>query len=272
MRIDMIWKCRDKSINCSEKTLIMAIINVTPDSFSDGGRNFRPQDALESALEAQKNGADIIDFGAQSTRPGYEKISPEEEWQRLEPVLRLIKGKINIPVSVDTFYPYVAEKAAELGADIINDVSGIISSEMANAVNKSGCGWIITFSQPGAEKEARSFFEKSTTQAVSLGVKKESICFDPGIGFSKTREQDYRLIANIADYKLSEYPFLLGTSRKRVIGEGSGQPNPEKRVFGNIAADTAAILGGADIIRLHDVKNEKQGILMADALKCRVNK
>lgn len=173
MRIDMIWKCRDKSINCSEKTLIMAIINVTPDSFSDGGRNFRPQDALESALEAQKNGADIIDFGAQSTRPGYEKISPEEEWQRLEPVLRLIKGKINIPVSIDTFYPYVAEKAAELGADIINDVSGVISSEMANAVNKSGCGWIITFSQPGGKKKRAHFLKKARHRLFRSALKKK---------------------------------------------------------------------------------------------------
>lgn len=265
--IIMIWKCRNKSIECSEKTLIMAIINVTPDSFSDGGKNFSPQNALESAVEAQENGADIIDFGAQSTRPGYKKISPAEEWQRLEPVLKLVKGKITIPISVDTFYPYVAEKAAELGADIINDVSGDVNSEMAQAVIKSGCGWIITFSQDGAEKEAREFFEKSAAAAVGFGVKKESICFDPGIGFSKTREQDYRLIANIADYRPAQYPFLLGTSRKRVIGEGSAQPDPEKRVFGNIAADTAAILGGVNIIRLHDVKNEKQGILMADALK-----
>lgn len=267
----MIWKCRDKSIDCSKKTLIMAIINVTPDSFSDGGKNFSPENALKSAVEAQENGADIIDFGAQSIRPGHNKISPAEEWQRLKPVLNLIKGKINIPVSVDTFYPYVAKRAAALGADIINDVSGIVDNEMAQVIKETGCGWVITFSHEGAEKEALEFFEKSAAAAINLGVKKESICFDPGIGFSKTREQDFCLLANIANYRIADYPFLLGTSRKRVIGKGSCQPDPEKRVFGNIAADTAAVLAGADIIRLHDVKNEKQGILMADALKRRVN-
>lgn len=250
----------------------MAIINITPDSFSDGGKNFDPDTAVKNAVAAQKNGADIIDFGAQSTRPGAGIISESAEWQRLEPVLKKIKGKINIPVSVDTFYPFVAENSAQLGADIINDVSGTVNSEMADVVKKTGCGWVITFSHSGAEKEAKAFFEKSAEYALSLGVKKESICFDPGIGFSKTREQDYRLIANVEKYRLPEYTFLLGASRKRVIGEGSCQPDPEKRVFGNIAADTAAIIGGADIIRLHDVKNEIQGILMADALKRRVDK
>lgn len=268
----MIWKCRDKKTDCSGKTLIMAIINITPDSFSDGGKNLDPAAALKSAEKAQKNGADIIDLGAQSTRPGYEKISENEEWQRLEPVLKSIKGKINIPVSVDTFYPFVAKKAAALGADIINDVSGVISPEMAAVIKETGCGWVITFSHPGAEKEAKAFFEESAKKAIDLGIKKERLCFDPGIGFSKTREQDFRLISNVEKYRLPEYPFLLGASRKRIIGEGSCQPDPEKRVFGNIAADTAAILGGANIIRLHDVLSEKQGILMADALKSRVDK
>ena len=267
MTSNMIWKCKDKNIDCSGKTLIMAIINITPDSFSDGGKNFNPENAVKSAVTAQENGADIIDFGAQSTRPGYIKISENKEWQRLEPVLKQIKGKINIPVSVDTFYPFVAKNAAALGADIINDVSGVVSSEMAGVIKETGCGWVITFSHSGAEKEAKLFFEKSAQKAADFGIKKENICFDAGIGFSKTREEDFHLIANINKYRLPEYPFLLGVSRKRVIGEGSCQPDPEKRVFGNIAADTAAILGGANIIRLHDVALEKQGILMADALK-----
>lgn len=250
----------------------MSIINVTPDSFSDGGINLDPGTAADHAFKAQENGADIIDFGAQSTRPGYKKISEKEEWKRLEPVLKQIKEKIKVPVSVDTFYPFVAQRAIQLGAHIINDVSGVVNPEMAEIVKNYGCGWIITFSGKGAEKEARDFFERSARQAYELGVKKENLCFDMGIGFSKSREQDFRLIANIRDYRLPEYPLLLGTSRKRVIGEGSGQPDPKKRVFGNIAADTAAILGGVNIIRLHDVKSEKQGILMADALKYRVDK
>lgn len=250
----------------------MAVINITPDSFSDGGKNFDPEQAVKSAVSAQENGADILDFGAQSTRPGYQQISDEAEWQRLEPVLKSIKGKIHVPVSVDTFYPLVAKRAAEQGAGIINDVSGVISPEMAEIVKKTGCGWVVTFSQPGAEQEAKAFFEKSAEKIADFGIRAEQICFDPGIGFGKTREQDFRLLANIEKYRLAGYPFLLGTSRKRVIGEGSAQPDPKKRVYGNIAADTAAIFSGANIIRLHDVICEKQGILMADALKRRVDK
>ncbi len=268
----MIWQCRDKKIDCSKKTLIMAIINVTPDSFSDGGKNFAPEQAVKSALEAQENGADIIDIGAQSTRPGHTPISDKEEWKRLEPVLNSLKGKISIPLSVDTFYPFVAQMAAEYGADIINDVSGVVRRTMAHVVKSTGCGWVITFNAEGAQREAAEFFNTSAGRAQEMGVKKESICFDPGIGFSKTRAQDLALLANIKEYRLPDYPFLLGTSRKRVIGLASGQPDPEKRVYGNIAADTAAVLAGANIIRLHDVINEKQGILTADALKSHVNK
>lgn len=245
----------------------MAIINVTPDSFSDGGKNFSPENALKSALEAQENGADIIDVGAQSTRPGFTLISEWEEWSRLEPVLRLFRQKISIPISVDTFYPYAARLAAENGADIINDVSGRINPEMAAVIKETGCGWVIMHSGAGGTQEVKRFFEKSVKEASILGVKKENLCLDMGIGFGKNRGQDKNLIANIEKYKLPGFPLLLGTSRKRVIGEASCQPDAEKRIYGNIAADTAAILGGADIIRLHDVKNERQGILTADALK-----
>ncbi len=245
----------------------MAIINVTPDSFSDGGKNFDPEQAVKSAVEAQENGADIIDIGAQSTRPGFTRISEKEEWQRLEPVLKGLKGRLHVPVSVDTFYPFTARMAAENGAVIINDVSGCTGAEMARVVRETGCGWVITFSGAGAQREAAAFFKKSAARALEMGIKKESLCFDPGIGFSKTRQQDLALLANIKEYRLPDYLFLLGASRKRVIGFASGQPDPEKRVFGNIAADTAAILAGANIIRLHDVRNEKQGILTADAIK-----
>lgn len=264
----MIWKCADKNIEYGKKTLIMAIINVTPDSFSDGGDSFNPADAIENAVKAQNNGADIIDFGAQSTRPwGYTPISDDEEWERLEPVLQGIEGKITVPVSIDTFFPSVALRAAKLGANIINDVSGYVSKEMAKAVIQTGCGWIIMHSKHGDVKEVRDFFKRSEKEALDLGVEKSQLCFDMGIGFGKTRDEDRSLIANVKKYKLAGYPLLLGTSRKRVIGESSIQPEPKKRTYGNIAADTAAIFGGVNIIRLHDVENEKQGIYMADSLK-----
>lgn len=263
----MIWKCRDKEIEYGSRTLIMGIVNITPDSFSDGGDNFSPYNAVETIIKMIMNGVDIIDLGAQSTRPGYTLISPKEEWERLEPVLKQICGKIKMPISVDTFYPQVASKAIQCGADIINDVSGIISPQIAEIVKKTGAGWIIMHNGSGDVEDVRHFFKRCDAEIKRIGIDKKQICFDMGIGFGKTRSQDMRLISNIRKYKIYGYPLLLASSRKRVIKEGSRQDVPKKRIYGNIAADTAAILGGADIIRVHDVENEKQGIYMADALK-----
>lgn len=268
----MIWNCKDKKIEYGEKTLIMGIVNVTPDSFSDGGDHFSAENAIECALQMEKDGADIIDFGAQSTRPGYTPITPEEEWARLEPVLTALKGKLNAAVSVDTFFPYVAEKSLTNGVDIINDVSGVFSKEMAEIVAKWRAGWIIMHNGDGDVAEVGNFFKNAVETLTSFGVEKNQLCFDMGIGFGKTRAQDMSLISNIEKYKLPDFPLLLGTSRKRVIKEGSGQENPKERIYGNIAADTAAIFGGADIIRLHDVAHEKQGINMADSLKKYIKK
>ena len=215
----------------------------------------------------EKDGADIIDIGGQSTRPGHIPVSAEAEWERIKPVLDALKGKLNIPISVDTFYPYVAEKAVKRGVSIINDVSGIINSDMANVIKNSNTGWIIMHNGEGDVTEVKNFFENAAIQLKRLGINKNQICFDMGIGFGKTRQQDMSLISNIPMYKLSGYPLLLGASRKRVIKEETGQENPKLRIYGNIAADTAAIFGGVDIIRMHDVANEKQGIYMAEALR-----
>lgn len=245
----------------------MGIVNVTPDSFSDGGDHFSVENAVECALQMVKDGADIIDIGAQSTRPGHIPVSQEEEWSRLEGVLSALQGKITVPVSVDTYYPYVAEKALEMGADIINDVSGIISPQMAEIVKKSRCGWVIMHNGPASPRDIKDFFEKSVAECEGFGIDKKQICLDMGIGFGKDYEENMVLLSNVCEYKIDGYPLLLGTSRKRVIGQGSNQENPKERTYGNIAADTAAIFGGADIIRIHDVKNEKQGIQMAENLK-----
>lgn len=263
----MIWNCGKHKIEYGKKVLIMGIVNVTPDSFSDGGDNFVPEKAVQTALKMEKEGADIIDIGGQSTRPGHIPVSDKEEWSRLEPVLKELMGKISVPVSVDTYYPYVAEKAVKAGAAIINDVSGVISKDMAKVVKNSNAGWIIMHNGDGDIAEVKEFFEKAVKEAEELGIHKNQICLDMGIGFGKNRQQDMSLISNIPMYKLKEFPLLLGTSRKRVIKEGTGQENPKMRIYGNIAADTAAIFGGVDIIRLHDVEKEKQGIYMAEALK-----
>lgn len=263
----MIWKCKDRKIEYGNDTIIMGIVNVTPDSFSDGGNFYDENDAINHALELVSDGADILDFGAQSTRPGYTEVTPEEELRRLEPVIKAVRAKTDVLISVDTYFPQVAEKVIEWGVDIINDVSGVFNEKMANIVKNTGAGWIIMHSTAGAVEEVADFFAEMAEKCKSFGIDQKQICFDMGIGFGKDRQQDLSLLSNVPKYKKNGYPLLLGTSRKRVIGEFSNQKSPQNRVFGNIAADTACILGGVDIIRIHDVKNEKQGILMADAIK-----
>lgn len=263
----MIWKCCNHQIKYGKKILLMGIVNVTPDSFSDGGDWFSPDKAVAHALMLEKQGADILDIGAQSTRPGHTPVSDREEWQRLEPVLTQLVKKTNLPISVDTYYPYVAEKALKAGVCIINDVSGKVDEEMAKAVKKAGAGWIIMHSKQGSVEDVKVFFEESLKKCEVFGIEKNSVCFDMGIGFGKNYEQDLALLANVKQYKIKGYPLLLGCSRKRVIGRSSNQDNPKKRTYGNIAADTAAILGGADIIRFHNVLEEKEGILTACAIR-----
>lgn len=245
----------------------MGIVNVTPDSFSDGGQWLDKNYAVNHAMQLIEQGADIIDLGAQSTRPGYTEISPEEEWQRLEAVIQKLRPMTDVPISVDTYFPYVAENALKSGIDIINDVSGVVNPKMASIVQKSGCGWVLMHSGSGSVCEVKAFFETSAEQCGVFGIDKTQLCFDMGIGFGKSYQQNLELIAKVSEYKLEGYPLLLGTSRKRVIAQASEQDNPQERVYGNISADTVAVLGGVDIIRLHDIKNEKQGILTALELK-----
>ena len=263
----MFWTCKEKTIEYGERVLLMGIVNITPDSFSDGGDYASPETAVAHALQLLEEGADILDLGAQSTRPGYTEIPPEEEWARLAPVLTALRAKTNAPLSVDTYFPAVAEKALAAGADIINDVSGRVQPAMAKLVAATGCGWVLMHNGAGGTDEVRAFFDASSAASEALGVKAQQLCFDMGIGFGKTEEQNLELIANIPLYKKENAPLLLGVSRKRVIGSISRQQNPKERLYGNIAADTAAILGGADIIRLHDIKNEKQGIAAAGEIK-----
>ena len=176
-------------------------------------------------------------------------MTDKEEWARLEPVLSVLCKETALPVSVDTYYPYVAVQALRCGAQIINDVSGVVNPEMADVVCRYGAGWVIMHAGPGTPADVKAFFEDSVTACRALGV------------------QDLALIANIPQYKMAGFPLLLGCSRKRVIGRGSDQPEPKARTYGNIAADTVGILGGADIIRLHNIEQEKQGVFMAQHLK-----
>lgn len=256
------------------RTYVMGILNVTPDSFSDGGRYLDPAAALAHAKEMEREGADVIDVGGQSTRPGHTPVSPEEEWSRLEAVLPALLAETGLAVSVDTFYPQVAEKALKAGAHIINDVAGF-GEEMLAAVAGSGCGCVVLFPQGGgggdAAKAARAFFQKRREAAGRYGIGPERLCFDPGIGFGKTYEEDLRLLAQVGKTRLPGSAFLMAASRKRVTGRAAGGeagPLPvEDRLAPTLAAHTVAAWEGADFLRAHDVKAAVQAAKMADAIR-----
>lgn len=236
----------------SSHTLVCGILNITPDSFSDGGKWDEPQKALEHALEMQALGADIIDVGAQSTRPGSTRLSADEENARLIPVLDLLKGRITVPISVDTFYPECARTALTHGAKIINDVSGEASDEMAKVVSEFGAGWIIMHNPAGADAvpvyengvsdDVLDFFGRAARVAKSHGIPASSLCFDPGIGFAKSYEDNLRLIRDIGKIKTDGSALMSAASRKRVIGTASGETDAAKRDPGTVALHTASIL------------------------------
>lgn len=275
MKENHLFRFRDRAITLGRRTYIMGIINVTPDSFSDGGDRFSVADALHAAKEMELAGADFLDIGGQSTRPGHTPISAVEEWSRLEPVLTELVGKLHLPISVDTFYPEVAEKALSLGCHIINDVSGAVSPEMAAVIKKYQAGWVLMHA---AEERCADIcgrvhdrLRAMRQAAVELGIEPVRLCLDPGIGFGKTLEQNLALIAGTADVKLAENAYLLGASRKRVIAAMVGDVPPNRRDPGTHAAHSIGILGGADILRVHDVAGAVQAARVTDQLKGRKN-
>jgi len=252
---------------------LMAILNVTPDSFSDGGKYFAPEDAIARAFELEREGADILDIGAQSTRPGCEVVSPEEEWSRLRPVLEGLRGKLGVPISVDTFYPEVAREALKLGANIINDVSGVVSEEMAAAVKAHDAGWVLMHNPGGADaegeyedvvREVRAALENMAARAMALGVKKERIWLDPGIGFGKKKDDNLRLLANLDAVRPEGFALAVGVSRKRVTGGTQA---------GTLAAQAVVQWVGADILRTHDVVQAGQAAnFVRNILRFRIDK
>lgn len=271
-----MFKAGSHEFPLGEKTYVMGILNYTPDSFSDGGLHFTPEKALEHALEMQAQGADIIDIGANSTRPNAKILGAAQECERLMPALEAICGKVTAAVSVDTFYPVCAEAALKAGADIINDVSGVFNPEMAKLAVKYGAGYIVMHNPCGSAAQAeyengvvthvRSFFVDALTLAAKCALPKEQLCLDIGLGFGKSCEDNLELLGNMPWLKFKDVALLTAGSRKRFIGEVSGQADSSLRDSGTVAAHTAAIAGGADIIRAHDVFSAVQGARVADAI------
>lgn len=239
----------------TDKTYVMGILNVTPDSFSDGGEFFDSMLAISHAKKMLQDGADIIDIGGQSTRPGHTAVSADEEWRRLYPVISEIRSFTENPISVDTFYPSVAENALRAGADIINDVSGTVNPQMAEIVKKYGAIWVLMHAGEvdSAVYDVHEWLKNAAKEAISLGVKRELIWLDCGIGFGKTEEQNYELILDGRRVKVDGFVYLIGASRKRCIRAACGSDALSKRDSATHAAHTVAIMGGANVVRVHDV-------------------
>ena len=257
--------------------LIMGILNVTPDSFSDGGKFSEPGAAINHAGRMVEESVDIIDIGAESTRPGSLPVSIEEEWNRIFPVLKKVRKKITRPISVDTCKSEIARRAFEEGADLLNDVSALrFDPDMAGIVAGYKAPVILMHMQgtprdmqkdPAYEnllEEIFEFFIKQVAYARNNGI--EQIILDPGIGFGKRYEDNFELIRRLAEFKVLGFPLLLGTSRKSFIGRALDK-NVEERVFGTAATAAIGILNGAKILRVHDVKEIRDVISIAASIK-----
>jgi dihydropteroate synthase len=276
-------KLKQGTLLLGERTLVMGVLNVTPDSFSDAGKFFRAEDAVKAALAMERAGADILDIGAESTRPGSAGISGEEELERLLPVLQGLRGRLKIPISVDTQKSRVAELAIGAGAQMLNDISGLKHDpKLAEVAAQYGAPLILMHmrgtprtmqKQPWARdvmKDVAAGLRESVAIARRAGVLKTQIILDPGIGFGKSFAQNYELLANLPELARLGYPLLVGTSRKGFIGATlarNGKPlHAERRIWGTAATVAASILQGAHIVRVHDVEEMTQVVRVTDCL------
>jgi dihydropteroate synthase len=269
------WKLRDKTLNLGERTLILGVLNVTPDSFSDGGKYQDPDRAFARAVEIEEEGADIIDIGAESTRPGSTRISEAEELRRLVPVLKRLRNKLTIPISVDTYKASVAEKALELGADIINDPSALtFDADLARKAAQENAGLILNHMRGTPETWAKlppmkgailsivTELGAAVHRAVRAGIDRRQIVIDPGLGFGKRKEQNAEILGHLEELQRLELPVLAGPSRKHFVAKESvGETE-----FATAAAVAAAILHGAHLVRVHNVKGMKAVVEVADEI------
>jgi len=277
----MFWQTSRRKLSL-EKTLVMAILNITPDSFSDGGKFFSIDEALKQAEQLIEEGADILDIGGESTRPTSARVSIEEETRRVVPIIEAISKRFDIPISVDTSKAEVAQKAVEAGAEIINDISGLRFDErLAEVAAKTNSGLILMHLHGEFEtmhkqmpvenilREVSESLKWSVEKANVYGVRKENIALDVGIGFSKTFEQNLELIAKLNQIcrEFSGFPILIGTSRKSFIGKILGDVSTGERLQGSLASAAIAVWNGANIVRVHDVKATVEMLKVIDKIK-----
>ena len=267
-----------KVYDLSARTHVMGVLNVTPDSFSDGGKYYKTEDAVKRGMEIEAEGADFIDIGGQSTRPGADEVSAEEEAKRVIPVIKALAAEVKIPISVDTYRASVADAALEAGAVIVNDISAFgFDAEMATTIakhNASAVAMHIKGTPKDMQKDPQyddvmaelvQYFENAAWKANVAGIKQ--VIFDPGFGFGKTIEHNLTILKNLGDLKRLDSPIMVGFSRKSMIGKILEIDDVHDRHEGTITLNTIAVLNGAHIIRVHDVKEGVRTVKMLDAYR-----
>lgn len=262
----------DREFDVKNHTYIMGILNVTPDSFSDGGKYNEKDAALAHVQQMIEEGADIIDIGGESTRPGHQPITAEEEMERVLPILRLVKGEFDIPVSLDTYKSQVAEAALKEGADLINDIWGLkYDKEMARVISSYKAVCCLMHNRDSADyknfmEEIKEDLGKSLAMAHEAGIEDDKIILDAGVGFGKTYENNLEVICKVGELHELGYPLLLGTSRKSVIGLTLDLPVTE-RMEGTVATTVCGVMNHCAFVRVHDIKENKRAIQVAEAVR-----
>lgn len=271
-----IWNMRERSVSYGDRTLVMGILNVTPDSFSDGGIFYTPEEALRGALILEEDGADILDIGAESTRPGSERISADEELSRLIPALKIISERIKIPISIDTYKSKTAYEALNFGASIINDVWGLQKDpQMAEVVAEKKAGVVImaNYTDPAIFErkgdiisDCLRFFEKSAKIAENAGISSSQIIFDPGIGFGTNTAESLEILRSVPLMQEKGFPILIGHSRKRFIGETLEGVPADQRDSATVAVSLYCSRNKAACVRVHNVFDTVTAMKMQAAL------
>jgi dihydropteroate synthase len=273
------WKIVDRIVDLSKRGMIMGVLNVTPDSFSDGGEFFVTAAAVERGIQIAAEGADIIDVGGESTRPGAEPVSAKDELRRVIPVIEKLRGKIDIAISIDTSKSEVAKAALDAGASIINDVTAGRGDEKMLALAATRNAALVLMHMQGEPRtmqknprysdvvrEVGDFFRQQYSRALECGVDPMRLAFDPGIGFGKTLEHNLTLLKNLEQLRVDDRPLVVGVSRKSFLGKLVGSNETSDRIAPTIAMTSILRLRGADILRVHDVKENVASLRIAETM------
>jgi len=277
-------RLRSRTLILGDRTLVMGVLNITPDSFSDGGEYLDEEAAVARALQLERDGADILDIGGESTRPGAAVIHAEEELRRILPVIKILRGKLHIPMSIDTRKADVAKAALDAGAEILNDVSGLRTDPRLAEIARRARAPLILMHMRGTPqtmqrvplagdgiRDVKAGLREALARAKRAGLSKTQILLDPGVGFGKRHEQNFEILAHLSELASLGCPIVIGTSRKAFLGRAlagtDGPPAPtEERLLGTATTVTASVLGGAHIVRVHDVAEIVRVIRVADQI------